>query len=239
MIGKRGKDIRWDNEWLIDNYWSATSVQELCDRYNETFGTAIGRTVLNHQCIKIGLTKSYTKEQMDWLRENYPALGAEEGTARFNERFRQSRKPHAIQSVCKNNGIKVSSKTRSEIGRKNNAKKKDYKEYKIGDTRKHHGYTYIKVSDDRQRKNWELLHHYLYKKHYGSIPKGHIVIFLDNNKDNVTIENLVAIPWKYNGLLNGNCLKSENAEITKTAIQWCELKNLMDLQEGKHEFMGN
>ena len=50
-------------------------------------------------------------------------------------------------------------------------------------------YNFIKI-DEHQ---WELLHHIIWKKHHGEIPKGHIVRFKDGNRDNVDISNLECI----------------------------------------------
>jgi hypothetical protein len=39
-----------------------------------------------------------------------------------------------------------------------------------------------------------LLHQYIWVKHHGEIPKGHVLFFIDHNHQNVSIENLKAIP---------------------------------------------
>lgn len=61
-------------------------------------------------------------------------------------------------------------------------------------------YKYIKVSDG----NWPLLHRYLWKKHHGAIPKGHIVVFKDGDSLNCTIDNLELITKAENVRRNHN-----------------------------------
>lgn len=225
-VGKRGKDIKWDDDWILSNYWQYTTANEVCDNYNSAHSTNIGKDVFRHHCQKkLGLTKSYTKEQYQWLSENYPRLGAVKCTEEFNAKFSQSRSVGAIQTQCKRNGIKCDSITKRLIYKDNFG----VKSLPIGSTRKHHGYTYIKVSDElgHHTNNWIMLHHKIYEDNFGKVPEEHIVIFLDNNKENFSPDNLVAIPWKTNGLMNGNCLKSEDPEITKAGLMWCELHDIL------------
>lgn len=52
------------------------------------------------------------------------------------------------------------------------------------------GYIEIKVE---QPNKWELKHKHIFEKEYGRVPKGHCIIFLDQNKQNVDIKNLKLI----------------------------------------------
>ena len=65
------------------------------------------------------------------------------------------------------------------------------------------GYLEVKIADPNK---WELKHRYIYKKHYGEIPKGCNILFLDNNKLNCDIENLVLVNRKEHLLINKNGL---------------------------------
>lgn len=59
------------------------------------------------------------------------------------------------------------------------------------------GYRKRKVRDDAPagmaRKNWKFVHVILWEERYGPIPPGHIVVFKDRNRSNITIENLELI----------------------------------------------
>lgn len=50
-------------------------------------------------------------------------------------------------------------------------------------------YRYIRIS----KGNWQLLNRYVYKQHFGSIPKNHVIAFIDGDTMNCNIENLQCI----------------------------------------------
>ena len=51
------------------------------------------------------------------------------------------------------------------------------------------GFTYDKDEAGNRRRK----HHLIWEKAYGPIPKGHLVIFADGNRDNFSLENLILI----------------------------------------------
>ena len=53
------------------------------------------------------------------------------------------------------------------------------------------GYTYIKTE-----KGFMLKSKYVYEKHYGGLPHGHNVMFVDRDKTNFDPDNLIAVPRK-------------------------------------------
>lgn len=59
-------------------------------------------------------------------------------------------------------------------------------------------YAYIKLSNNK----WQLYSRYVYEANHGVIPRGHIVIYVDNNTNNHDISNLKAITMKENMLRN-------------------------------------
>lgn len=74
----------------------------------------------------------------------------------------------------------------------------------IGSERKDkEGYLERKASDTGvKRVDWRRVHHIVWEEHNGSIPTGHIVVFRDGNKDNITIENLELITRQENMIRN-------------------------------------
>lgn len=68
------------------------------------------------------------------------------------------------------------------------------------------GYTEVKVrhlkNGDAKNKNFELKHRLIYEQNIGPIPKGMIVEFLDGNKQNFELSNLVLRTRKENMLQN-------------------------------------
>lgn len=75
------------------------------------------------------------------------------------------------------------------------------------------GYIEIKT---KEPNTWELKHRVVYQEHYGEIPKGYNVIFLDGNRQNVDINNLKLVNKAENLIMNRNKLYSTDKEITNT-----------------------
>lgn len=81
------------------------------------------------------------------------------------------------------------------------------------------GYIMIKVDEHK----WKQKHRYIYEQHYGKIPKGYSIIFLDQNKTNCNIDNLMLVK-KSEKLMTGKYgLLSNNKELTKTGILTMQL----------------
>ena len=92
------------------------------------------------------------------------------------------------------------------------------------------GYVFVKIDDDPtvpSRKNWKQKHHLIYEKHYGPIPEGHIVIFLDGNNRNFDPENLRAISKATNARMNQNHLRFKERELTDTGANVAEMLTKM------------
>lgn len=167
---------------------------------------------------------TYTKEQDDWLRDNWVKHGGN-AVRMFNEKFGQQRTYQMIRAHCqKVLKVRVSKEYTSEKCR-NNAKRY----VPIGTLRKDKGYWKIKVADEygKRSSNWQLLHHYNYVKEYGDIPNGMVVIFLDGNHDNCNADNLKAVPQAINTLLMKKDLRSVHKTLTETGIEWCRLYQIL------------
>lgn len=215
----------YNNQWILDHYQEYETWHEMCDAYNIIFGDYIEhRTFKNHCSDDLQLRVSgynYTKEQENWLRENYPKLGTVCAVG-FNKRFNQHRSAHTIKEKCRNMGLIVDPDVRSAINRSNTEqliacnKSRSCEEGTI--RRPSNDYLCIKINGD-----WVLYHKYLWEQQNGPVPKGYTIIFLDNDKKHIDIDNLACIPRSYMTWMN-NGLKSSDPDITKTAIMWCDLK---------------
>lgn len=83
------------------------------------------------------------------------------------------------------------------------------------------GYIKVKISDRRDRPsrfNWAFKHVLIWEEAYGPIPEGHMLTFLDGNKQNVNLENLALISLAENAILNKGKLRSNDPEFTKVGI---------------------
>lgn len=80
------------------------------------------------------------------------------------------------------------------------------------------GYIEIKVQDNSLNDNWKFKHRYIWEQHNGEIPKGYVVIFLDNNRQNCNIDNLTLINRNQLKIMNERKLKYSNKELTESGI---------------------
>ena len=84
------------------------------------------------------------------------------------------------------------------------------------------GYIEIKVAEPN---TWKLKHNYIYEKYKGKIPKGYSVVFLDQDKTNFSLDNLMLVKIKDKLTAKNMKLFSSNKEITKTGLLVARLIN--------------
>ena len=189
----------------------------------------------------------WTEEQKQFIYENYKGIGNKELTDMFNKKFgtnivnqiKYFKRNHKLDSGL--NGQFIKGHKTFNKGKKwdeympkqsqINCKKTTFKKgnippnhRQVGEERTNiDGYIEIKVSEPNK---WELKHRYIYKKHYGSIPKGYKVIFLDGNKTNLNINNLKAISSHEELIMNEYGLRYGKKELTESAsiVAQVELK---------------
>lgn len=189
----------------------------------------------------------FIAEIKDYIKNNHNGKSTIELSKEVNDLFGLKTKPDDIQNLktrikkkegfifapARNDGCIKKGNTPSNKGKKWNeymSKESQSKvmktTFKKGNVPSNHrkigeerinvdGYVEIKT---REPNKWELKQRVLYKKYYGSIPKGNIVIFADNNKLNFRKENLIAISRKENLILNKKKLRFNSQDLTKSGI---------------------
>ena len=81
------------------------------------------------------------------------------------------------------------------------------------------GYLYRKIAETKPaRFGWKQVHHIEYKKHYGQIPEGYRVIFLDQNRLNFNKDNLQLVPIGHMATINRMRLLTDDPLINKVQI---------------------
>ena len=192
---------------------------------------------------------TYSIEQEEFLKANAPLMSRKELTEQFNAKFGTDKSVRSIKSYCVARHYNASSNGRYKVGNvswQTGLKGEEYKAHfteetfqqsiknmleanktkKIGDEIIKNGEPYIIVSVDyslphdkrrqpKRRVVWEQLH--------GEIPKDHCIINLDGNPMNCDPSNLYCMPTRFRPLLAKNKWWFGNAELTLTAIKWCEL----------------
>lgn len=82
------------------------------------------------------------------------------------------------------------------------------------------GYVEVKIAEPNK---WTLKHRLIWQQAHGKIPKGHIVIFRDNNKQNIVLENLMLISRKENAVMNHIGLHETIDETKDLAVSFAKL----------------
>src|SRR5699024_2507694 len=101
------------------------------------------------------------------------------------------------------------------------------------------GYIVVKVSDEGiYQKRWRHKHVVEWEKHNGKVPKDHVIAFLDGDKMNTGIDNLVLLSRRDLVFMNKNDLFSDDPETTRTGITLVRLMqkvNDFELSSGDME----
>ena len=96
------------------------------------------------------------------------------------------------------------------------------------------GYLIQKVQEQGTlQERFAYVHRLVWEKHNGPIPEGKIISFLDGDKDNCDIDNLVLIDMQENLELNRRNLRYDNAEYTKVGITIAKMRIAVQQRKGK------
>lgn len=244
------------NDFIRENVVGRTA-EELAELVNEKFGTDFTKEKMkcyktNHK-LKSGTghgkPKGYSfifsDEIKEFILQNYKGIGNEElkdlinknfGTSFTTEQIKRYKQRKKLDSgltgyfpkgnVPQNKGKKMSpeiyEKCKATMFKKGQA---PVNHRPVGSERvSKDGYLQIKVAEPDK---WQQKNVYIYEQHYGKIPKGHKVIFLDGNNRNFDINNLALVSNSVMMRLNHNHRISKNPEITTTNITLTKLENVI------------
>lgn len=208
---------RWtteEKEYLIQHQEMNRS--ELTERFNHEFNLELTYNQIIKCLNSLGITTNYrryfSQEERDFLIENQASYSSlSELTAAFNRVF---------GTDCDYNQI-CHQLNRVGIHREPNAHAAHAAvTHPVGYCRKgSRGERMIKVADGR----WVREYIAVWESHHGIVPADHIVIHLDNDLANSSIDNLRCIPRKYLAIMCQNHWLSSNPQITLTGIAWCDM----------------
>lgn len=195
---------RWPQgmyEYIRDNSWGVSS-KEMAELVNKKFGTNFTQSWVKsfrqRHGIKSGLTGWYQK-------------GHAPGT-----------KGKTLEEICKHDPEKLARVKATQFKKGS----RPANELPVGS---------IVISADgyqlRKKRmegtlweRWELLHRAVWEDNNGPIPDGMIVTFKDGNKLNCDISNLMLISKGENCTLTRLGLRSEDPDLTETAVYMIRLK---------------
>ena len=81
---------------------------------------------------------------------------------------------------------------------------------------------YIEIKVDEPNK-WMPKHRFIWQQANGKIPSGHMVVFRDNDRANVTLDNLMMITRKENAVINHTGLSKTMGETKELAVTYAKL----------------
>lgn len=122
------------------------------------------------------------------------------------------------QPQIPNSGCKSANRTSFKKG------SKPHNTRPLGHVRCHEGYWQIKVFDTGvSRHDFVLCHHLVWILHYGPVPKGKIIIFVDGDTSNIEPENLRCITRGAHVIINKRQYRNLPAEAIHAGITLGEL----------------
>lgn len=197
----------------------------------------------------------YTKEQKQFLRENVVGRSYRELMDTFNEHFDTNISYTQIKDVLhrmrlsngRDGGFKKGNtphnkgRPRTEWMTKEGIEQMKKTEFKRGCTPLNllpigseticHGNDYVYIKNEEGR--WQLKSRWVYEKHYGMIPEGYKVTFVDGDKHNFDINNLMLITTSEQAIMNNLGLYSKDAELNKSGILIAKVLNKINKKERK------
>lgn len=165
----------------------------------------------------MGKVIGYTPQMLEWLEANQAGISRKELTALFNNQFDMAVNYQSIKNLCARkkwiSGISGNCVKGSEpwnkgvtgyMGANATSFKKGQKTHNhkpIGSERvcKKDGYVLLKVAEPQK---WQGKHISVWEKENGSMPPNHCIRFLDNDRTNCDINNLICIPRGAHAVIN-------------------------------------
>lgn len=178
----------------------------------------------------------YTKEQAEFIKNNVVGRSSEELKKMFNAEFDLKIGVNQIISYKKNHKLTSGLTGRYEKG--NVPFNKGKKKYWVGGEetqfKKGHmphnwvpigterttddGYVQIKIQEGKFQRNWKAKHTIIWEATNGPVPKGHVIIFADGNRQNFEQDNLIMVSRRALIILNKNGLIKNDKELTNTGL---------------------
>lgn len=183
-------------QFILDNY-KGIGNQELCDRLNEKFKT-------NHSLNRVKRFK-FNHKLNSGLTGRF-----KKGHTTFNKGLKQT-------DFMSDEAIERTKKTRFKKGLKSHNKKP------LGSERicTKDGYIIVKVGEPDV---WKHKHRVVWEKVNGPIPKGHKIVFLDGDKNNISIDNLKIVSSGALAIVNRHIGLSDDEQLNETIYNTAELQ---------------
>lgn len=159
------------------------------------------------------MSRKYTQEEKKWLKETYPAHGKKETARLFKEKFGIDVTPATLGRYCR---VWLKCSVPKDVQYRSMT-------MPIGTVSMNcRGEVKVKTEEGWIKATRQFV----------AVPKGMIAFNLDGNKYDNTPENIgITTNSKFRTLRN-NGFWSNDREITKTGLLWCDLKEALDRKNG-------
>lgn len=237
-----------------------SQLTELFNReFDETVTVSTMMSLMKNRKIKMGIRetanirRNFTAEEQEFIRKNNPGRYNKELTKMLNKKFNKNYSEEQVRSWKKRKKIVsgVDAKFKKGCTSLNKGKKGMYNvggnktSFKKGsvphnvkpigtEAIRYGGYRWIKTADNPSV--WEAMHVMEWEKHHGKIKDGHVLMFLDGNKQNIDISNLKMVTRAENTRMNQYGYRSTDPELTSAGFLQMQLRNkLTELKRGKKD----
>ena len=196
------------------------------------------------------MSRLYTPEQLDFLRDNRKNLFAKELTRQFNEKFSTAKNFMAIAAVCKRYGWAATGPGKFKKGNiPFNKGKKGLNPANSGSFKKGHehitkkplgyrridkknGYVWVKIAEPN---GWRQLHVINWEAEHGPVPKGYVVRILSGDKTDCQLENLCLISCHENLKLNRNGFQQAPKELQPAILALSKMQVALSEKNREHK----
>lgn len=185
--------------------------------------------------------QKFSEEVKGFIKEHVTGLSNSELTDLVNKTFGLNFKVSQISGFKKNNKLRSGLDCRFKKGQVSINKGKrgihvpgtEKTWFRKGSTPHNHkpigservenrqGYTLVKVAEPNV---WRAKHKIIYEAEHGPLSKGQLVIFLDGDRTNLSLDNLKAISKAESLMLTRRNLRFDDAELTRTATIIAKIK---------------
>lgn len=173
------------------------------------------------------MSRLFTDEQQKFIENNVFEKTSEELTKLINQKFNLDLTVKQVRQYKKSHRLRSDINTQFKKNQIPHNKKPIGYEFTSTD-----GYTYIKIAEPNIYQHKQI---YIYEQAYGKISKDHSVMFLDQNKANFDLDNLILVKNKDKLTAKNNHLIFEDSELTKTGILIAQLINTVSSKKGSKD----
>ena len=171
----------------------------------------------------------WKRAEVNLIKKELPGKTYAQAAEIISKKFGWNCQYYHIKKYCKDHGIQPGfRKGWGKIGEerlfsKNRKSQKPYKVWlvKVG-----------KGVPGADKYGWRLKSHILWEKHHGPIPEGYLITYIDGNRENCTIENLVLVTrsqassriqiTRHHGY---SCYGQESSEAFNTLVELVRARN--------------